>query len=285
MADLSKIKLPSGTSYNLKDATARADIETLKSSISSGMHYIGETTTALTDGATTNPITIDSKQVTAKSGDLVIYEKKEFIFSDTDTKWHEFGDMGSLKTLAFKDSASASYTPTGSVTSTVTASSSTVESSYTPSGTITIDTDSDGTTNYTPAGTVSVPTVSVTPSVTTKYVASSTTSGGSVTAGSAAACTLPVFSTSVTDETLTLSWASGSFTANTPTKVTLPTFTSQKIATGISSASASQPTFTGTGASLKADFIGTSGTATGSVTPQVKVTSSFTGNQATITAS
>jgi hypothetical protein len=285
MAYLSKIKLPSGTSYDLKDATARADIETLKSSISSGMHYIGETTTVLTDGATTNPITIGNEQVTAKSGDLVIYGKKEFIFSDTDTKWHEFGDMGSLKALAFKDSVSASYTPAGSVKSTVTASSSTVSSSYTPNGTITVDTDAEGTINYTPAGTVSKPTISVTPSSVTKYVASSTTSGGAVTAGSAAACTLPVFSTSVTDETLTLSWSSGSFTANTPTKVTLPTFASQKIATGISSATASQPIFTGTGTSLKADFTGTPGTATGSVTPQVNVTSSFTGNQATITAS
>lgn len=285
MADLSKIKLPSGTSYDLKDAAARADIETIKSSISGGMHYIGVTTTALSDGSTTNPIIIDSKEVTVKSGDLAIYGKQEFIFSDTDSKWHEFGDTGSLKALAFKDTASASYTPTGSIANIVTTSQSSIRAKYTPSGTVAIATDASGIANYTPAGTVSTPTITVKPSTTTKYVASSTTGGGSVTAGSAAACTFPVFSTSVTDETLTLSWTSGSFTANTPTAVTLPSFASQTIATGIRSASSTQPTFTGTGASLKADFTGTEATATGAFTPDVRVESSFNGNAATITVS
>lgn len=285
MADLSKIKLPSGTSYNLKDATARADIETLKGSINGGVHYLGVTTTALSDGALTNPITIDTQQVTAKSGDLVIYQKKEFIFSDTDSQWHEFGDMGSLKALAFKDTASASYTPAGNIKNTITASASSISAQYTPSGTIAITTDGEGTANYTPAGTISKPTITVKPSTATKYVAASTTGGGSVTAGSAATCTLPVFSTAVSDETLTLSWTGGSFTANTPTKVTLPSFQSQTIATGIVSATSTQPTFTGEGASFKADFTGTQGTATGTVTPNVTVDSSFTGNQTTITVS
>lgn len=285
MADLSKIKLPSGTSYDLKDAAARADIETIKNSITSGMHYIGVTTTVLSDGSTTNPIVINEKEVTAKSGDLVIHEKQEFIFSDTDNQWHEFGDTGSLKKLAFKDTASTTYTPSGSITNTVTASSSDISASYTPAGTITVSSSTTGTTNYTPAGTVSTPTITVTPTTTTKYVASSASSGGSVTAGSAAACTFPVFSTSVADETLTLSWTSGSFTTNKPTSVTLPTFASQTIATGISSASSSAPTFTGTGTVLKADFTGTKGTATGSVTPNVKVTSTFSGNSSTITVS
>lgn len=285
MADLSKIKLPSGTSYDIKDAVARADIETIKSSISGGMHYIGVTTTTLFDGAATNPIIIDSKEVTAKSGDLAIYGKQEFIFSDTDNTWHEFGDTGSLKALAFKDTASASYAPSGNITNTVTPSTSTVNAKYTPSGTVAIATDASGATNYTPAGSVSTPTITVTPSTTTKYVADSTTGGGKVTAGSAASCTFPVFSTSVADETLTLSWTGGSFTANTPTAVTLPSFASQTIATGISSASSTQPTFTGTGASLKADFTGTEGTATGSITPDIKVNSSFSGDTATITVS
>lgn len=283
MADLSVIQLPSGSEYNLKDTKAREDIETLKSSVAGGMHYLGVTTTALSDGASTNPITIGEIEITAKSGDIVIYGKQEFIFSDSDSAWHEFGDTGSLKALAFKDSASASYTPSGSVSSTVTASPSSINASYTPEGSVTISTDVNGGANYTPSGTVSTPTIEVTPTTTTKYVASSTTGGGSVTAGKAASCTLPQFSTSVSGETLILSWNSGSFTANTPTAVTLPTFDSQTIATGISSATSTQPTFTGTGASLKADFKGSAGTATGTITPDVKVTSSFNGNTATIT--
>ena len=40
----------------------------------------GVTTTALSDEATTNPITIGGKSVTAKSGDVAIYSKKEFVF-------------------------------------------------------------------------------------------------------------------------------------------------------------------------------------------------------------
>lgn len=115
MADISVIKLPSGTSYNIKDAQASADIETIESAISGGMHYIGVTTTALTDGASTNPIMIDGKSITAKSGDIAIYGSLEFIFSDTDSKWHEFGSTGSLKALAFKDSAAGNFTPSGSV--------------------------------------------------------------------------------------------------------------------------------------------------------------------------
>ena len=66
MADLSKITLPSGTTYNLKDAQAREDIATIQSSITGGMHYIGVTTTELTDGATTNPIKINNEDVTAR---------------------------------------------------------------------------------------------------------------------------------------------------------------------------------------------------------------------------
>lgn len=131
MPDIKQITLPSGTTYNIKDATARSDIQEIRNLISGGVHYIGTTTTALTDGATTNPIVIGGKNVTAKSGDLAIYGAKEFIFSDSDSKWHEFGDMGSLKALAFKDSASGSYTPAGSVsapTITVTPSSVTMRS-------------------------------------------------------------------------------------------------------------------------------------------------------------
>lgn len=285
MADLSKIKLPSGTSYDIKDAAAREDIELLKHSITGGIHYLGVTTSALVDGSETNPIIIDEKEVTATSGDIAIHEKKEFIFSDTDSTWHEFGDMGSLKALAFKDSASASFTPSGSITNTITASPLTVSTSFTPSGTISIATDASGAANYTPAGVVSAPTITVTPSTATKYVASSATGGGSVTAGSAASCTLPKFSASISNETLMLSWSDGSFTANTPTKVTLPSFSSQTFATGISAASASQPTFTGTGASLKADFKGTQGTASGSATPSISVTSAFHGDASTITVS
>lgn len=55
---------------------------------------IGETTTPLTDGATTNPITIDGESYTAQINDLVFYGNKEFLF--TANGWREVGDITNL---------------------------------------------------------------------------------------------------------------------------------------------------------------------------------------------
>ena len=102
MADISQITLPSGTTYDIKDATAR-----------SAKSWLGITTTALTDGATTNPITINNKSVTATSGDITSYDGQEFIFNGT--AWQAFGDLSDLGTLAYEDTATGSFTPEGSV--------------------------------------------------------------------------------------------------------------------------------------------------------------------------
>lgn len=106
MADISKITLPSGTTYNIKDAVAR-------STLGGAIIIRGTTTTALTDEATTNPITINNESYTAVANDAVYYNKKEFVFDGT--KWHEFGDMSGLGSLASKNSASGTYTPAGNV--------------------------------------------------------------------------------------------------------------------------------------------------------------------------
>lgn len=102
MPDISELKLPSGTVYQIKDTQAR-----------SAKGWIGITTTALTDGATTNPITINGQSVTAVAGNITSYDEQEYIFNGT--VWQEFGDLSDLGTLAYKDSASGSYTPQGSV--------------------------------------------------------------------------------------------------------------------------------------------------------------------------
>lgn len=106
---ISTITLPNGLQYEIKDARARELIAAMGDVAS----WIGVTTTALTDGATTNPITISGESVTAKTGNVVSYGELEFIFNGT--KWQEFGSTGALKALAFKNSASGSYTPSGSV--------------------------------------------------------------------------------------------------------------------------------------------------------------------------
>ena len=187
---ISKVTAPNGTTYNIKDAKAWSDIEDLKTSVTGAMHYIGTTTTAISDGSTTNPITIGGKTVTAKAGDVAIYGNLEFVWSDTTSKWQEFGSTGSLKDLAFKDSASGSYTPAGSVSQptftgtegnvsvsgngtisglsftgdwkkfsgTTTAAGNVSVSTKTTSNQTATVSSTTGTATYTPAGTVSQPT-------------------------------------------------------------------------------------------------------------------------------
>ena len=186
MADISVIKLPSGSTYNIKDAQARTDIASLQSITTGAMHFRGTTTTAITDGSTTATITIDGESVTLTSNDagaVVIYgttgtgsaAPKEFVWNGT--KWNEFGSTGSIKALAFKDTASGTVTPTGSVTSNFTGGSSNVTittedsatGNYQPAGTVNVSTNTttdktatvspvSGTATYTPAGTINTPT-------------------------------------------------------------------------------------------------------------------------------
>lgn len=174
MADLSIVNV-NGTIYNIKDAQARQDIATLQTSLSGGMHFIGEAiqfasagpvyiksgnTTAYCYYTGTKPtattITIGGTQYTLtyillKAGDVCINGQLEFIFSDADNTFHEFGSTGSLKALAFKDNASATYKPAGTVTTTLTKTAKTLthavtqgsvsaSGSYTPEGTISQET-------------------------------------------------------------------------------------------------------------------------------------------------
>lgn len=97
MPDISKIKLPSGNTYDIVDAGARELIAALSGSTS----YLGVTTTALTDGATTNPITVKGTSTTVTTGNIVVYGQAEFIWDGT--KWNEFGDLSTLGGLATKD--------------------------------------------------------------------------------------------------------------------------------------------------------------------------------------
>ena len=127
MADISKITIPVGGStqtFEIKDATARA-------AIAGGTAFAGITTTVLTDGASTASISVGGESVTAVNGMMAIYNDKEFVYASSDSKWHEFGDLSSLGSLASKNSASGSYTPAGTVsqpTASATTSSTTVNS-------------------------------------------------------------------------------------------------------------------------------------------------------------
>lgn len=291
MADISKITLLNGTTYNLKDQQARDDISAIQAAIAGGVTFMGQTTTALTDGSTTTTITINSASVTAVKGYLVVYSNKEFIFDGT--KWIEMGDLSLIGALGWKDSASASYTPTGSVSiptfkgesmvstgsfkpagsvtlesnatqstgripyisgiigpTQLSGTAATIKPKVTAAGTVAISTGT-GTANYTPAGSVAAPTISV-------KTAGATTTVNSITAVG----TLPSLTTTVTNETLTIGFDQGSL----PTKGANTT-----VKTGDAAYQASAPTFTGTGAELKATFTGTEVEGSASYTPEGSV--------------
>lgn len=119
---LSKIVKGQDTLW-IKDSEAQASIEDLYSKISGGMHYLGKSTTEIEDGDSTGPWVIDGvtyvasgatgQQKNLAAGDIAIYDELEFIWSGASGKWQEFGSTGSLGALAFKDNASATYTPAG----------------------------------------------------------------------------------------------------------------------------------------------------------------------------
>ena len=119
MPEISKITLPSGTTYDIKDSVARAQI-------GGAIVNRGTTTTPLEDESTTNPIVINGQSYTAVANDAVFYQHGEFVFDGT--MWHKFGDMTGLGDLATKDTASASYTPAGSVSVDSAGSTATVNS-------------------------------------------------------------------------------------------------------------------------------------------------------------
>lgn len=172
-AVLSRVKLPSGTVYDLKDAWAREQLE----NITSYSKYLGVTTTPLVDGSSTNPIVIDEEEVEAATGNIVIYGDKEFIYNGT--TWQEFGDLSALKNelgnMAYVNSASTSYTPEGTITGSFTGSEATINLSGIVTGSMSATFEGDegdisatgtvaektvtisgttGTPTYTPEGTV-----------------------------------------------------------------------------------------------------------------------------------
>lgn len=286
--------------YDIKDAEARADIATLQNLAAGGISFGGETTTALTDGATTASITINSNATTAVKGMLIVYQNKEFVFDGT--KWIELGDLSLIGDLGWKDSASGNFTPSGTVSQpTFSGTELTSSGNFTPAGGVAISVGS-GDANYTPAGTVSQPSFSgneltstgnFTPTgsvaVTVGAGEVNYTPAGSVTKPDITVTpttdsvysitdvgTLPTLSTTVANEVLTIAFTQG----------TLPTKGSaQTVLTGASAALDNAPVFSGTGVELAASFTGTQGSVSVAGTPTGTVSQpTFTGTGADLEA-
>jgi len=271
MPNIKQITLPSGNTYDIVDQGARD----LISELQQYTDYLGVTTTPLTDGASTNPIVIEGQSVTAKKGNIANYSSKEFIFNGS--VWQEFGDLSGLGSLAYKNTASGSYTPSGTVSkptftgdpSTVTITATNNSSgNYTPSGNVSKPTFTGdaltSTGSYTPAGNVTISgnqnktaAVSVASSGANTYTPGGVCSGTAVTLNTTSikgmtsqgalptwdsATVFPVFTVNSVTEVLTIS--NSNFNAGT-----LPGIGSATtVATGINTIT--DPTFSGNGVRL-----------------------------------
>ena len=127
------ITLPSGTTYQIVDKGARDLIKELMNF----REWLGITTSNIEDGSTTNPIVIEGESVTAVAGDVVSRssDNKDFILSSTGV-WQNFGNLQGLGALAFKNSASGSYTPAGSVSASFSGESMSSSGKFTPQGSV-----------------------------------------------------------------------------------------------------------------------------------------------------
>ena len=238
LPEVSSMTLPNGGGkYYFKDAWAREQIEQLVNY----SEFLGVTTSAVEETinpstgevvySTVNPITIagESDPVTAVKGNIVIKGRGEYIWDGS--HWVEFGDLSALTDLlgelAYVDTATTTYTPSGtvSVDTVEFSASSTIESytisifedgqRYTPSGSIGIEFNSDASAEisitlsdlihagsseiggepkswirYTPTGSITLPSVEIT-------TGSTSVVGQVLTSGSAPSLTGGLLSVSI----------------------------------------------------------------------------------------
>jgi hypothetical protein len=226
----------------------------------------------------------------------------------------------------------ASYTPAGTVANTITTASTaisstgnftpagTVTGSVTPTGSVTLAKTTSTTAGVAISGTVSAPAITVTANTTTvpnvtgvgtlpSYTEASytppsvteaksafATSGVTASVGSGDDAETLIIGTASTANALTSTgFDAGSFTDGTFSAGTLPTLGSAiTVATGIKTASASAPeftgdrfeaTFAGTSDTISASFTGTQGSVSvsGNYDKVSKVEGAFTGTAATVT--
>ena len=99
---------------NQRLGTAEGEIDELQRTVeglTGAMHFLGITTTIITDGATTTTVTVNNETVTAASGDVVIYGDQEYVFNGT--TWALFGDTSDY---LLKNTASETYETKGDAT-------------------------------------------------------------------------------------------------------------------------------------------------------------------------
>ncbi len=305
---ISRITLPSGTTYDICDLTAREaaahgmamNLCTDASNTPQGVEWMsgGTKITGTLAASASTQGAFFLVPVTTRSG-RDIYAEYVTVSDGAPApaySWEKIGttdiDLSDLGGLAYKDSASGSYTPQGSVTGGTFSGSSTTftgnftpqgsvavnaaggsGTSYTPSGSISVNAAGGSGTSYTPEGSVSAPVISVSSAGATASVIPFGTAGS-----------LPSLTTTVSDGNLTISFSQG----------TLPTAgTAVTVKTGDALYTATAPSFTGTekklafsGDEKRLAFSGTRGSVSVSGTPNGSNSAlGFSGTAAAITVS
>lgn len=282
---------------------AQTDIEGL----SGAMHYIGTTTASITDGNTSKPsdVTGTGASGALASGDVVISGEKEFVWNGS--KWQEFGSTGSLKALAFKDNATASYQPAGTLTITLPTASKNVVSSVSTASKNVVSSVSTGsinsTTGTTTATTVvtgvttaaqtiatggSTTTVKTVNTAATQVVTGVTTAAQTVITGSSVANEILSFTTASIGKTTAVSTAS--LVSVTP-YTTINTASINKV-TAVNTGSVNSTTVATTATTVVTNVTTAAQTMVTGVTTAAQTmvtgqpsTKTFTGTTATITVS
>lgn len=229
-----EITLPSGNSYYLKDNEVRTwvgdgttsgaekritSLETEVAKLSNATHWLGITTTALSDGSTTNPITINGESVTAVSGDIVQDSNgNEYIFNGT--AWQALGSsVGTLKAFAYVDTGEVTITPAGSNSSSSVTGSCSVTPSGSVSGTaVTLSSTSVG--SVTDAG--SMPTFTVANEILTITAGAVPTVSSVTVADGVDTVTDPTFTGSASSGTISGTAAAQTFTGTEATHTVTP---------------------------------------------------------------
>ena len=230
-----EITLPSGNSYYIEDNEVRAwigdgttsgaekrlsDAESEIAKLSNATHWLGVTTTSLTDGSTTNPITINGQSVTAVSGDIVQDSNgNEYIFNGT--AWQALGSsVGTLKAFAYADTGTVTITPAGTNASSSVSGTCSVTPDGSVSGTtVTLTTTSVG--SVTNAG--SMPTYTVSNGVLTIGAGSVPTVSSVTVADGVDTVTDPTFTGSASSGTISGTAAAQTFTGTQATHTVTPT--------------------------------------------------------------
>ena len=234
---ISKITLPNGVSYDIKDQEAR---DLIASIVAGGLTFVVSTNAANTpSGLTWENAGVVITGTLAASTDtkayiyLVPHEKdsqgivdyyREYVTVNFGTEaeptwaWEFLGDtdidLSDLGALARKDSATGTIKVTTADSGSFSNGTVNASATYTPTGSVNVTLSQTSTaasltkSDYTPAGTVSKPSVSVTPTTATVEVKDA---AGSVTAGSAASFTSGAFDggsfTQGTDQFIAPSWS------------------------------------------------------------------------------